>query len=100
MSSQPAPNWQQAKPPRGAFHRCAVMVIRYYAALRISAAAATALLPVDLRLDRPPIVRQSHNTPPGEFDRRELIQRRGQTFVITVDSRSDPHRVNSAIFLN
>lgn len=71
---------------RGALDRAALAVVRYYAAIRLSAGAATALLPLDLRPERPPIVRASQTQLPDGFDRREVIMRSGRPLVITVDA--------------
>ena len=59
-------------------------MVRYYAAMRISAGAAVTLLPVDPPRDRTPIVRASDNELPDGFDRREVIVRSGRRYVVTL----------------
>jgi len=59
-------------------------VVRYYTALRISAAAATGFLSVEDRPASAPIVRQSNMVDADGFDRRELIERGGRTHVVVV----------------
>jgi hypothetical protein len=82
---------------RTALNRAATTLVRYYAALQLSAGAATEVLPIELQPDRPPIVRSSHTALPGGFDRREIIVRSGRSLVITVDVARAQHR-DSPVF--
>ncbi|MDQ4044052.1 MAG: hypothetical protein M3173_01185 [Chloroflexota bacterium] len=59
-------------------------LVRYYVALRLSAGAATAFLPVELPRDREPIVRTSRTPLVGGMDPRELIERSGSIDAITI----------------
>jgi hypothetical protein len=76
---------------RAALSRAAIAIVRYYAALRLSAGAATALLPLDMQPARPPIIRASRNRVQGGFDRREIVYRSGKPFIVTVDAERADH---------
>jgi hypothetical protein len=66
-------------------------IISYYAALRLSAAAATVVLP-DERRERAPIVRAADRVLCGGFDQRELISSGSRTLVVTVAATPQPER--------
>lgn len=68
-----------------ALHRAAVALVQYYAALRLSAGAATTLLPPDVRAQPAPIVRSARVELYDGFDRREIIIQSGRPHVITID---------------
>lgn len=59
-------------------------VLKYYAALRLAAGSTLDIVPVAAVTDVPPIVRRSSNELPSGFDRRELIDVRGRTHVVTL----------------
>lgn len=59
-------------------------LVRYYVALRLSAGAATAFLPVEPPRDREAIVRISRTPRVGGMDPRELINRHDGVDAITV----------------
>jgi hypothetical protein len=82
------------------FRYAARAVVRYYAALRLSAGAATALLPVHMTEDRPPLVRTVKEPLVGGFDRRELVEHHGSTHVVTLPTSSTMSVPQSRISLN
>lgn len=63
-------------------------VVRYYAAVRISAGAAVTILPFDLPRDRTPIVRAAGSVLSDGFDRREVIEHAGRRFVVTLPQQT------------
>jgi hypothetical protein len=70
--------------PSSMLSRVGRSVVRYYTALKINAAAATIALPYEKPADRNPVVRASRHATAQGFDRRELIERGGRTWVITM----------------
>lgn len=74
--------------------------LRYYAALRISAAAATLTLPDEPRADKPPVVRHWQARLIGGFDQRETIERYGKSYVVTLPGDDARPGSSSAFLLN
>ncbi len=69
--------------------RRARAVLRYYAALRLAAGSMLDIVPAGVVAEIPPVVRRSANELPSGFDRRELVEVRGLTHVITLAPRDD-----------
>jgi hypothetical protein len=74
-------------------YRAARTLVQYYAALRLSAAAATLVLPAEAR-DRPPVVRYTDQRLPRGFDRREVIFDGSQTLIVTLATAANPTGVH------
>jgi hypothetical protein len=70
------------------FSKVGQSLVRYYAAVRISAVAAVTWLPDDLPRDRIPIIRTSDHELPDGFDRREIILRAGRQYVVTLPEQA------------
>lgn len=85
---------------RPALDRAAMTVVRYYAALRLSAGSATLILPANLQRERPPIVRASPRRLPGGYDRREVAVMSGRLLVVTIDAEHSAARDAPAFSLN
>jgi hypothetical protein len=88
MVARPKPPRTLRVRRRQEMNRAARVFVQYYAALRLSAAVATAFLPAERR-DLPPIVRASEHELPGGFDRREVIFRGMIPLVITVPAATE-----------
>lgn len=73
--------------------RLSKSLVGYYVALRISAGAATAWLPVEPRVDPSPIVRASTRTMVGGFDIREVVETAGRLHVVTLSANADVRAV-------
>lgn len=61
-----------------------LMLLRYYAALRLAAGSMLDIVPAGIISEVPPIVRRSANELSSGFDRRELVEVGGRTHVITL----------------
>jgi hypothetical protein len=92
--------WIQTVNHKLGFRNAARTVVRYYAALRLSAGAATALFPVHMIEDRPPLVRTINESLVGGFDRRELIEHHGSTHVVTLPTSPTARVPQSRISIN
>jgi hypothetical protein len=69
--------------------------IRYYMALRISAAVISTWMPLEPRADPSPVVRSATMTSDGEFDIREVVETRGRLHVVTLPADSFNSRTHS-----